>query len=147
MFFLGEKMKLNWAKSNQKQIKAEKYSGLIDALNTTDDTKNIGVKIILPPTHIGSPRWYTERFQDAMAVVRKYGKPDLFITMTASSDWPEILESLKPGQSSQDRPDIVSRVFEMKSNQLLEDLMSGGVLGEVIAILAIVEWQKRGNFK
>ena len=66
--------------------------------------------------------------------------------MTASADWPEILESLRPGQSSQDRPDIVSRVFEMKSTQLLEDLIEGGVLGEVIAILAVVEWQKRGNF-
>ena len=66
--------------------------------------------------------------------------------MTCSADWPEIAESLLPGQLSQDRPDIVSRVFEMKSNQLLEDLMKGGILGEIIAILAVVEWQKRGNF-
>lgn len=82
-----------------------------------------------------------------MAVVRKYGKPDLFITMTASSDWPEITESLKPGQSSHDRPDIVTRVFEMKANELLSDLMDGGILGRVIAILAVVEWQKRGKIQ
>ena len=79
-----------------------------------------------------------------MVLVRKFGKPDLFITMTASSDWPEISESLGPGQLSHDRPDIVARVFEMKSTQLLEDLMDGAVLGEVIGYLAIVEWQKRG---
>ena len=144
MFFVGEKVRLNWAKSNQKKIKAEKYSGLIDAVNNNDDLNEVGTKIILPPSHIGSPRWYTERFQDSMAVVRKYGKPDLFITMTASSDWPEISESLGPGQLSHDRPDIVARVFEMKSTQLLEDLMDGAVLGEVIGYLAIVEWQKRG---
>ena len=80
-----------------------------------------------------------------MAVVRKYGKPDLFLTFTASSDWPEIAESLGPGQSSHDRPDIVTRVFEMKAQELLSDLMDGGILGRVIAILAVVEWQKRGN--
>lgn len=82
-----------------------------------------------------------------MAVVRKYGKPDLFLTFTASSDWPEIAESLGPGQSSHDRPDIVTRVFEMKAQELLSDLMDGGILGRVIAILAVVEWQKRGKIQ
>ena len=71
MFFVGEKVRLNWAKSNQKKIKAEKYSGLIDAVNNNDDLNEVGTKIILPPSHIGSPRWYTERFQDSMAVGKK----------------------------------------------------------------------------
>ena len=53
MFYVGEKCKLNWAKSNQKKIKAEKYSGLLDAINMNDDMKEVGVKIILPPSHIG----------------------------------------------------------------------------------------------
>ena len=79
-----------------------------------------------------------------MAVVREYGKPDLFITMTASADWPEITESLFPGESSHDRPDVVTRVFEMKSTELIKDLMDGAILGRVLVILAVVEWQKRG---
>ena len=53
MFYVGEKCKLNWAKNNQKKIKAEKYSGLLDAVNVNDDLKEVGVKIILPPSHIG----------------------------------------------------------------------------------------------
>ena len=80
-----------------------------------------------------------------MAIVRKFGKPDLFVTMTASADWEEIKKSLKPGESSHDRPDIITRVFEQKSKELLDDIMEGNVFGEIVAILAVVEWQKRGN--
>ena len=53
MFYLSEKCKLDWAKSNQKKIKAEKYSGLLDAVNVNDDLKEVGIKVILPPSHIG----------------------------------------------------------------------------------------------
>ena len=80
-----------------------------------------------------------------MAIVRHYGKPDLFITMTASADWPEIIESPFPGETSMDRPDVVSRVFNMKAKEFIKDIEDGGVLGRVIAILAVVEWQKRGT--
>ena len=91
---------------------------------------------------------YTFKFfvADAMAIVRHYGKPDLFITMTASADWAEIIESLFPGETSMDRPDVVSRVFHMKAKEFIKDIEDGGVLGRVIAILAVVEWQKRGIY-
>ena len=35
-------------------------------------------------------------YQDAMAIVRKYGEPDLFITMTCNLKWREIEENLLP---------------------------------------------------
>ena len=81
-----------------------------------------------------------------MAIVRKFGKPDLFVTMTASADWKEIRESLRPGESSHDRPDIVTRVFEQKAKELIDDIMDGDIFGKVVAILAVVEWQKRGMY-
>ena len=59
-----------------------------------EDGVTAGKKVILPPTIYGSPRWYAESFQDAMALVRKYqkyGKLDHFITMTTNPNWPEIL--------------------------------------------------------
>ena len=31
-----------------------------------------------------------ERFENAMAVIDKHGKPDLFVTMTGDPNWPEI---------------------------------------------------------
>ena len=144
MFYLAERMKLSWIEQHQNSIRADQYKGLLDAINSNENMKNVGVETILPPTHTGSPRWYTEKYQDAMAIVRKFGKPDYFITMTASADWPELTESLFPGESSHDRPDLIARIFNMKANELIKDLEHGGILGKVIAILVVTEWQKRG---
>ena len=55
--------------------------------------------------------------QDAMTIVRKYGKPDVFLTMTANPWWPEIIENSHPNQKANDRPDIVSRVFEPQTQR------------------------------
>ena len=117
------------------------YSGLVDAITNDDDLSKIGQQIILPPTYHGSPRWYNEMFQNAMAVVRHYGKPNLFLTFTATSSWPEIAESLNPGESSYDRPDIVCRVFKMRLRKLMDDLIHGHILGRVKSWLYVIEFQ------
>jgi hypothetical protein len=57
-------------------------------------------------------------YQDSMALVRKFGKPDLFITMTCNPNWREILHELRFGEEANDRPDLISRVFNMKFNAL-----------------------------
>ena len=85
-------------------------------------------------------------FADAMAIVRQYGRPTYFLTMTANAKWQEIKDSLYPGENSQDRPDVVSRIFEVKVKELIRDLMKRNVLGRVKAILLMTEWQKRGKF-
>ncbi len=46
-----------------------------------------------------------------MAFVRKFGKPDLFITMTCNPNWLEILHELRCGEETNDHPDLTSRVF------------------------------------
>lgn len=51
-----------------------------------------------------------EYTQDAMTYVRKYGRPDLFITFMCNPKWTEIEELLLPGQKSIDRHDIIARV-------------------------------------
>ena len=60
MHYNAEKRRLDFLKNNQKKIKAEKYQGLYDA--EAADLEDIGVKVILPPTHVGSGRWYSEKF-------------------------------------------------------------------------------------
>jgi ATP-dependent DNA helicase PIF1 len=35
-----------------------------------------------------------QNYKDAMAIVLKYGKPDLFVTMTCNPNWREIRENL-----------------------------------------------------
>ena len=42
------------------------------------------------------------------------------------------------------RPDIVVAVFKQKLDALMNDLIKGGLLGNVAAYLYIVEFQKRG---
>ena len=115
----------------------------MDAVDA-DDERNAGKKVILPPTVYGSPRWYTEAFQDAMALVRKFGKPDLFVTMTTNPNWPEIQESLFPGETPADRPDITARVFNTKHKELLDELVHHQALGKVLAYSSMKEDQKRG---
>ena len=55
---------------------------------------------------VGSPRWYHMQFLDAMAICRKFGRPEYFVTMTCNPKWPEILAELRPGQSPEDRPEV-----------------------------------------
>ena len=137
-----ENARMKWVLDNQKTIKAEKYNGLLDAA-AVGDLVQVGRKIILPPTITGSPRFYVEKFQDAMAIVRKFGKPTLFITMTCNPEWPEITESLSPGESAFDRPDLVTRVFKMKNDMLINDIVKNQIFGRVIAYVGTQEQQKR----
>ena len=81
--------------------------------------------------------------QDCMAIVRKYGKPHLFITYTASGKWEETKESCFPGQDPKNRPDIVDRVFNAKLEELKKDLFKRHVLGRVRAYSYVIEYQKR----
>jgi hypothetical protein len=114
----------------------------MDAQNN-GDINDAGKTIVLPPTITGSPRWYVERYQDAMAIVRNAGKPDLFITMTCNSNWAEIQESLLPGECAFDRPDICARVFKLKSDMMVKDIVEDGIFGRTVAHVFTIEWQKR----
>ena len=57
-----------------------------------------------------------------MAIVRAFGKPNLFITFTANAKLQEIQDSLHDGEKSEDRPDIVNRIFFMKLRELMDDI-------------------------
>lgn len=65
-------------------------------------------RVILPSSFTGGPRDMKALYQDAMARVRKHGKPDLFITFTCNPHWKEIREAILNLQPN-DRPDIISR--------------------------------------
>lgn len=53
-------------------------------------------------------------FLDAIALVQRFGKPDLFITMACNAEWSEIRRELKQGQRPQDKLDLMSRIFRDK---------------------------------
>lgn len=50
-------------------------------------------------------------------------------TLVCSPNWPEILDVLLPGQHSNDRRNIIARVFRPKLLALLEDLLQHHVWG------------------
>ena len=139
-----EAYKLQWVRFNQKQIKAETYRGILDAINKDDNASNVGKRIILPPTITASPRWYVKSFHDAMATVRHYGAPNLFITFSCNPKCEAITKSLLPGQTSEDRPDIVNRVYMMQVKEMIKDIVDNKAFGKVVSYFVVVEFQMRG---
>ena len=99
---------------------------------------------ILPSTFSGSPRNMHQNYLDAMAFVAKKGKPDLFITFTCNPKWCEITDNLLAGQTTNDRPDLVARVFMLKLKALKLDLKNKFCLGVVCGHVDVIEFQKRG---
>ena len=79
-----------------------------------------------------------------MALVQKYGKPNLFLSMTCNPNWPKIKAELLPGQSPHDRPDLLTRVFHSKFDEMKTDILTKHVLGKVLAYAYVIEYQKRG---
>ncbi|GKB97275.1 hypothetical protein Tco_0983412, partial [Tanacetum coccineum] len=98
-----EEQRLNWTRNNQDTLRVELYHNLCDAV-TRGDTSAVGLgkRIVLPRIYTGSPRYMMRNYQDAVALCRTYGNPDLFITFTSNPKWPEISEMLTyfPGQKS-----------------------------------------------
>ncbi|XP_065316121.1 uncharacterized protein LOC135924917 [Gordionus sp. m RMFG-2023] len=109
---------LNFIRQNQPKLRVDEYSGLMDYLETKSNNIIPGKAVILPSSF--PQRNMRERYHDAMAIVLKFGKPDLFITFTCNPNWREIKENLFSGQSPTDRPDLIARVFKLKLNELFK---------------------------
>ena len=142
-----ESSRLRWLEFNQKQIRAELYNSYSDAVRAGDDTvdlQQLGKPTILPASFTGSDRYMCEKYQDAMALCRRFGRPHLFITMTCNPDWVEIKEELKPNQNALNRPDVCARVFKLKFQELMKDITQRHVFGTVAAHVHSIEYQKRG---
>ncbi|XP_074271044.1 uncharacterized protein LOC141594965 [Silene latifolia] len=126
-------------------IRADLYQGIIDTLELEENSAcNVGKRIVLPPSFLGGPRDMRKKYLNAMALVQKYGKPDLFITMTCNPNWPEIKAELSAGEQAQNRPDLLARVFHAKLTLLRKQIKEKKIIGEVAAMINVVEFQKRG---
>uniref|UniRef100_K3Z0C7 ATP-dependent DNA helicase n=1 Tax=Setaria italica TaxID=4555 RepID=K3Z0C7_SETIT len=120
-----ESSRLNYIRNNQDLLKADLYQGLVDNWRTrVEDADEVGKRTMLSPTFIGWPRNMRCRYMDAMAL-------------------DEIKNELYPGQSPQDHPDLVTRVFRAKLEKLKRMLMEKDILGKVRAFVYVMEFQKR----
>ena len=148
-----EAKNLQFLALNQTKIRAESYKGAMDYLENSNNNNNhnnhnlsIGKPVIIPSSFEGSPRNMRERCHDAMAIFRKFGPPDLFITMTANPKWLEITENLDPAfhEQANDVPHLIARVFHLKLKELMHDLTKKHLFGKFIAGVYTIEFQKRG---
>ncbi|KAH7512984.1 hypothetical protein FEM48_Zijuj12G0148300 [Ziziphus jujuba var. spinosa] len=145
MYVKLETSRLDYFRKNQTEIRAELYQGIMDSVDV-GETRGIkvGRRIILPSTFIGGPRDMRRRYMDAMTLVQIFGKPDIFLTMTCNPNWIEIKQELIKNEEAQNRPDLVSRVFRAKLEELKKDLFKDEIFGPVAAHVHVIEFQKRG---
>ncbi|RAL48753.1 hypothetical protein DM860_001073 [Cuscuta australis] len=134
-YTIVEAQRIQWFKFNQDQFRGNMMSGLEESVIRGDiESVASGQRIILPSSFTGGMRYMFNNGQDAMAICRRYGYPDLFITITCNPQWPEIARFMTRTKSkAEDRPDIESRVFKMKLDELEKDLKNRRIFGEVIA--------------
>ncbi|PIA61360.1 hypothetical protein AQUCO_00300717v1, partial [Aquilegia coerulea] len=121
-----EEERLRYVWKNHKLIRSDLYQGLRDAAIRDDNAASVvGKRVVFPATFTGGPRYMA-------------GSPDLFITVMCNPKWSEITEamSLIPGQKHDDRPDIVSRMFKIKLDLLLDDLCIHKHFGKVNKIIS-----------
>lgn len=130
-----EQARLWWFRTHQTTLRNELYNHICDVLREGDrDIENVGKSVILPAGFVGSKRYIQQNFQDALAVCRYVGHPDIFLTMTCNPTCDEILEMMKliPNGNPHDSPDIISRVFHLKLRQLVDDIKKKSYFGKCL---------------
>ncbi|KAH9096629.1 hypothetical protein Ae201684P_013295 [Aphanomyces euteiches] len=145
-----ENQRLGFLRDQTNNLRSDTYRAVHDAVSHDVDVKSIGKRIVLPSSYTGGPRYMRQRYLDAMAIVRKYGRPDLFITVTCNPKWVEIDRELELAKEDygfkrppSDRPDLLTRMFRLKL-LAIEAVLTKGILGRQGAHVRSVEFQKRG---
>jgi hypothetical protein len=90
----------------------------------------------------GGERDVQAQFLDAMTLVQRFGKSDYFVTMTCNPHWEEVGRELFLGQTPQDSPELIARVYRSKLCNLHDLLIKKKHFGEVLAYTHITEFQK-----
>ena len=143
-----EAQRLEWQRHNQALLCCDTLGNLraarSEAARANRPMPRCGRGVRLASSFVGGPRDTHNRFLDGMAVVADTGRPSLLITMTCNPQWPEIRDSLPFGIKAENRPELTARVFKAKLEELLNDLVVKHVLGTVVAIMSVVEFQYRG---
>ena len=131
--------------AQQAKYRGARVAALEDQLSAGIPAADIGAPVVrLPSSFVGSARFYQQLYLDAMALPKKFGKPDLFITVTCNPNWPEIRNALPANSHWTHHRDIVERVFMIKLRSLTKDIVKQEIFGSVLAYVYRVEWQARG---
>ncbi|ONM15846.1 putative replication protein [Zea mays] len=143
-----EASRLQFIADHQKELRCESVQGITDAIGRgLTSADSVGGRVIVPASFTGGRRYHVMNYQDAMAICRVYGPPDLFVTFTCNPKWKEIVDALRfePGQQACDRSDIVVRVFHMKVDEFIADIRENKNFGPIRADEGGVCGVKRGT--
>nr|XP_043633374.1 uncharacterized protein LOC122604555 [Erigeron canadensis] len=145
-YTMVENDRLYYVKCNQKTLRVADEDTICKAAESGQkDASKMGTQIFLPSSFTGGARYMQQNYMDAMALCNHVGYPDLFITFTCNPKWPEICRFLeKNGLKSEDRPDILTRMFKMKLDHLIKNIEDEHILGKASGVVYTVEFQKRG---
>ena len=105
--------RLTSLRMNQSKLKVGKYNSLRQYNNDRQNQgANIGNKVVLPSSYVGSRRYMDQLYFDGMTICSHVWFPDLFITFTCKiQNWPEIQRLRNPTNlKAHDRPNIISSV-------------------------------------
>lgn len=129
-YVMIDTQRLQWIRYNQHILRVENYRDLSDAANRGDASSSTGRRIVLPSSYTGGPRWTIQNYQDTLAICKSIGYPALFITFTCNPKWPEIIKYTDGlDLTYTERPDIVTRVFKMKLDEMITDFQNGELFG------------------
>ncbi|XP_031095203.1 uncharacterized protein LOC115999494 [Ipomoea triloba] len=139
-------VRLIYIRTHQKSLRCEALKGLTDALTRGEvQASTQGKWILLPSSFTGGARYMIQNYQDAMAICRHIGYPNLFVTFTCNTKWPEIQRYItKRNLNAEDRPNILCRIFKMKLDCLIKGVKNGELFGPVKSVIYTIEFQKRG---
>ncbi|GJX50694.1 putative PIF1 DNA helicase/replication protein A1-like protein [Tanacetum coccineum] len=108
---------LSFNRKNDKDMRSETYSKLATlAQNKDSGVKLRGKKVVLNSAFTGSPRYMMQNYLDAITLCLK----------------------------SEDRPDVISRMFKIKLDCLMKEIKDDHTFGRVEGVVYTIEFQKRG---
>lgn len=143
-FTAMEQYRLDWISLNQTTIRSDLYTSVRDAVRMGDnDPSHVGKCVILPASFTGCKHYMSQYFKDSLALCRSIGHPTLFLTMTTNTKWPEITEMMKhlPGVAVSDAPDVTTRVFKLKLDQLIDLIRKKHFFGRCIGCKILITQQ------
>ncbi|CAN7046350.1 unnamed protein product [Brassica oleracea var. botrytis] len=116
-------------------LRSDSYDSIQQAENAgKTDMHEQGSRLLLPASFTRGPRYMKNMYLDAMAICRRIGFPDLFITFTCNPKWPEVTRYLQPRKlAAEDRPEILCRLFKIKLKSLMTDLTDKQLLGKTVS--------------
>ncbi|KAK9683396.1 hypothetical protein RND81_10G137800 [Saponaria officinalis] len=129
-----EAQRLAYLRFNQPKLRSENYKNLAGAVaNGQTEPSADGIRYIIPSTFLGGRGYMRKTYQDTMTICKWCGYPDLFITFTCNPKWPEITRFVtNKGVKPEDRPDILTRVFKIKLEQLMRDFKELHIFGRTL---------------